>query len=64
MPQTKQRRNAKVEEVPVEEARTNMKDLLNRVEFGGERIIVTRYNKKSVALVSLADLEKIEKAVA
>lgn len=61
MPQTKQRRNARTE-VPVEEARASMKDLLNRVEFGGERIVVTRYNKQSVALVSIQDLEKIEAA--
>jgi prevent-host-death family protein len=48
--------------MPVQEARANLKDLLNRVAFRGERIIVTRYDEDSAALVSMADLAKIEAA--
>ena len=49
-------------EVAVHELRANVKDVLNRVEFGGERIVVTRHDAPAAALVSLKDLEKIEAA--
>jgi prevent-host-death family protein len=42
--------------------RAALKELLDRAEFHGERIVITRYNKDSAALVSIADLEKIETA--
>lgn len=47
-------------EVAVQEAREDMRDYLDRVEFRGERIVVTRYGRPAAALVSMADLEKIE----
>lgn len=49
-------------EVPVVKARAELRDLLNRVEFGGERIVITRHDEESAALVSIADLKKIEAA--
>lgn len=42
--------------------RKDMREVLNRVEFGGERIVITRHEEDSVALVSIADLEKLEGA--
>jgi prevent-host-death family protein len=42
------------------EARDNFSDLLNRVAFGQERILVTRHGKGLDALISLDDLEQLE----
>ncbi|WP_149182960.1 type II toxin-antitoxin system Phd/YefM family antitoxin [Streptomyces sp. TRM49041] len=35
---------------------------INRVVYGGERVVVTRHGKPLVALVSAADLERLEAA--
>lgn len=61
MPVQKPRRKPRAE-IGAEEARKTMRDVLNRAEFGGERIIITRNEKPSAALVPIADLEKIEAA--
>lgn len=37
--------------------REKFADTLNRVAYGGERVVLERHGKASVALVSLADLE-------
>jgi prevent-host-death family protein len=47
-------------EVPVTQARTEFADLVNRVVYGGERIVVTRHGKAIVALVPAADLDRLE----
>ncbi|MFG3249882.1 type II toxin-antitoxin system Phd/YefM family antitoxin [Streptomyces sp. NPDC048187] len=47
-------------EIPVTQARAELADLINRVVYGGERVIVTRHGKPLVALVSAADLERLE----
>jgi prevent-host-death family protein len=39
------------DEVPVTEARAQFSELINRVGFGKERIILTRHGKPLVALV-------------
>ena len=38
-------------------ARTQFAEVLNRVAYGGERVILERHGKPAVALVSLEDLE-------
>ena len=43
-------------EIPVTQARAELADLINRVVYGGERVVVTRHGKPLVALVSAADL--------
>lgn len=43
-------------EIPVTEARAQLSDLINRVGYGGERIVLTRHGKPLVALVPAADL--------
>jgi len=48
-------------EVPVTQARAEFADLVNRVVYGGERIVVTRHGKAICALVSAADLERLER---
>ncbi|MEU6881084.1 type II toxin-antitoxin system Phd/YefM family antitoxin [Streptomyces sp. NPDC046712] len=47
-------------EIPVTQARAELADLINRVVYGNERVVVTRHGKPLVALVSAADLEKLE----
>ncbi|MFG3107808.1 type II toxin-antitoxin system Phd/YefM family antitoxin [Streptomyces tendae] len=47
-------------EIPVTQARAELADLINRVVYGGERVVVTRHGKPLVALVSATDLERLE----
>ncbi|MEJ3746862.1 type II toxin-antitoxin system Phd/YefM family antitoxin [Actinomycetes bacterium KLBMP 9797] len=47
-------------EVPVTQARAEFADLVNRVVYGGERIVVTRHGKAIVALVPASDLERLD----
>ncbi|WP_405578709.1 type II toxin-antitoxin system Phd/YefM family antitoxin [Streptomyces sp. NBC_01092] len=47
-------------EIPVTQARAELADLINRVVYGGERVLVTRHGKPLVALVSAADLERLD----
>ena len=42
------------------EARDNFSDVLNRVAFGQERILVTRHGKGLAVLISVDDLEQLE----
>lgn len=49
-------------EIPVTQARAELAELINRVVYGGERVVVTRHGKPLVALVSAADLERLELA--
>ncbi|GAA4589402.1 type II toxin-antitoxin system Phd/YefM family antitoxin [Planotetraspora phitsanulokensis] len=46
------------EEIPVTQARAVFAELVNRVAYGGERIVMTRHGKPIVALVPAADLER------
>ncbi|MFI2763676.1 type II toxin-antitoxin system Phd/YefM family antitoxin [Streptomyces echinatus] len=46
-------------EIPVTQARAELADLINRVVYGGERVVVTRHGKPLVALVSAADLGRL-----
>ena len=43
--------------VPALDMRNQFSDWTNRVQYGGERIIVTRRSKPNVAVVPLDDLE-------
>ncbi|WSV71726.1 type II toxin-antitoxin system Phd/YefM family antitoxin [Streptomyces sp. NBC_01012] len=47
-------------EIPVTQARADLAELINRVVYGGERVVVTRHGKPLVALVSAADLQRLE----
>ena len=42
------------------EARENLSDVINRVAYGQERIVLTRHGKPLVALVPIDDLEALE----
>ncbi|MFJ5560602.1 type II toxin-antitoxin system Phd/YefM family antitoxin [Streptomyces sp. NPDC093250] len=47
-------------EIPVTQARAELADLINRVVYGGERVVVTRHGKPLVAFVSADDLRRLE----
>ncbi|MEV5505438.1 type II toxin-antitoxin system Phd/YefM family antitoxin [Streptomyces orinoci] len=49
-------------EIPVTQARAELAELINRVVYGGERVVVTRHGKPLVALVSAADLQRLEES--
>lgn len=46
--------------IPSSVARREWAHVLNRVGYGGERILVVRHFKRPVALVSVDDLELLE----
>ncbi|MDP9847834.1 type II toxin-antitoxin system Phd/YefM family antitoxin [Streptosporangium lutulentum] len=49
-----------VETVPFTVARGQLAELMGRVAYGGERIVLSRHGKPAVALVSIADLERLQ----
>jgi prevent-host-death family protein len=46
--------------VGTHEAKTRLSEYLNRVAYGGERIVVERHGKPIAALVSVEDLRRLE----
>ncbi len=46
--------------LPVSMARSNFSDLLNEVLVYGERVVLERHGKAVAALVSVADLDRLE----
>lgn len=49
-------------EVPVTQARSDLAELVNRVAYSGDRVVLTRHGKPLAALVSSCDLERLEEA--
>jgi antitoxin Phd len=47
--------------VSVSELRSDLSDTVNRVAFKGERVIVERQGKQVAAMISIEDLELLEK---
>lgn len=45
----------------VADARRDLSEILNRVVFGGERVVITRHGKNIAAIISSQDLESLEK---
>lgn len=50
----------KDQSIPVSKARGEMKDLVNRVAYGKERIYLTSHDKKMVAIVPVEDVALLE----
>ncbi len=44
-------------EIGVAEIRSNLAEVINRVAYGGERVILQRRGKKVMALMPMEDLE-------
>ena len=49
-----------MERVSVAEARRNLADLVAKVGFAGERVVVERHGKPLMAIISYADLLRLE----
>jgi prevent-host-death family protein len=47
-------------EIPVTQARDELADLVNRVAYGDERVVLTRHGRPVAALVSPGDLSVLE----
>jgi prevent-host-death family protein len=47
-------------EIPVTQARDELADLVNRVAYAGERVILTRHGKPVAVLVSPDDLRALQ----
>src|SRR3954468_23888161 len=48
-------------EVPVTQARADLAELVSRVGYSGERILLPRHGKALAALVPVSDLEELER---
>ena len=44
----------------ISEARESFSTTINRVTFGGERVVLTRHGRRVAAVVPIADLELLE----
>lgn len=53
--------NAKERPLAVSEARDDFAEAVNRVAYGGERVIIRRHRKNMAAIVSMKDLELLRK---
>lgn len=51
-------------DVPTAEARRNLSDILNRVAYGKERVVVTRHGKELAAIVPVEDLRLLDRVKA
>lgn len=47
-------------EIPASEVRAQISEIISRVAYGGERVIITRNGKAQVAVVSLVDLARLK----
>ncbi|MUG97250.1 type II toxin-antitoxin system prevent-host-death family antitoxin [Scytonema sp. UIC 10036] len=46
--------------ISASDARANFQEIINRVEYGGERILIQRHGKTAVAVIGLEDLKRLE----
>jgi prevent-host-death family protein len=53
-------REETVVQASISEVRNNMADVINRVTYGGERVILQRRSKGVAAMVSMEDLALLE----
>ncbi len=53
-------RNESVERVSTSKAREVFADLVNRVAYGGERIVIHRHGKDIAAIIPIDQLEQID----
>src|SRR6266545_3572043 len=58
---TRAPRGFTVEQVAITDARDDLAEVVNRVTYRGERVVLTRRGKRVVAVVPLADLELLER---
>ncbi|MEC4819914.1 MAG: type II toxin-antitoxin system Phd/YefM family antitoxin [Scytonema sp. PMC 1069.18] len=46
--------------ISASDARANFQEVINRVEYGGERILIQRHGKTAVAVIGLEDLKRLQ----
>ncbi len=49
-----------MDHIPVSKARSEMKEIINRVAYGKEHICLTSHQKEMVAIIPIEDLEKLK----
>jgi prevent-host-death family protein len=47
-------------EIPASEVREQMSEVISRVAYGGERIVISRNGKAQVAVIPIADFDRLE----
>ncbi len=47
-------------EIPASEVRGQISEVISRVAYGGERVVISRNGKAQVAVIPLADLGRLE----
>lgn len=45
--------------VSIDELRTNLSEFIGRVMYGGNRVIIKKYNRKAAILLSVEEYEKL-----
>ena len=53
--------SAEVETVTIEQVRVGLSDVVSRAQYAGERVVVTRRGKPAAAIVSIEDLELLQR---
>jgi prevent-host-death family protein len=51
------------EKVGTREAKTHLSEYLNRVRYGGERVVIERHGKPVAALVRVEELARLKESV-
>lgn len=46
-------------EIPASEVRSQISEVISRVAYGGERVVISRNGKAQVAVIPIADLERL-----
>ncbi len=47
-------------EIPATEVRGQISEVISRVAYGGERVVISRNGKPQAAVIPIADLERLE----
>ena len=47
-------------EIPASEVRAQISEVISRVAYGGERVIISRNGKPQVAVIPIADLDRLK----
>lgn len=48
------------QEIPASEVRGQISEVISRVAYGGERVVISRNGKAQVAVIPIADLERLK----
>jgi len=51
---------ARLSEIPASEVRAQISEVISRVAYGGERVIISRNGKPQVAVIPIADLDRLK----